>query len=88
MIIDQEQKFTNQTQIVAAAIIVSKKLEKGYFDQKFVCKLNVKVFQKLKNIFEMISNKHQPIKPRISSVENIKHEKNQQIHEYLHQTPS
>jgi hypothetical protein len=37
--------------MVATAIIVLKKLEKGDLDQKFVWQLNVKVFQKHSKVF-------------------------------------
>jgi hypothetical protein len=50
-------------------------------------RLILRCSKKLKSIFEMISSKNQPIKPKISSIENKKRGKIQEKHEYLHQTP-
>jgi hypothetical protein len=36
----------------------------------------------------MINSKNKPIKPKINPQEDRKHEKNHEIHEHLHQTPS
>jgi hypothetical protein len=61
--------------MVATEIIVSKKLEKVIWTKNLYVSLMLRCSKKLKSIFEMISNKNQPIKPKISSVENKEFEK-------------
>ena len=85
----QQQKLTNQTKNYSDSGFSTEAVQKKLLLSKNVYGSFMLGWSKiLKSIFKLISNKNQPIKPKLSSVERANAEKTNVFMKILHNTPS